>query len=298
MSGELAARAGGGEEGVEVGGGEGGHPFGSEVAEGGEEGGGVGDEGGLVLLAAVRDGGEEGGVGLDQDAVGGSLGGDLLDGGGLRVGEVAGEGEVEAGVDGAAGLVGGAGEAVHDAAEGVRGPVLVDEGEEVFEGVCGAELVLGGWDGELGGAAVDEDGFAEVGGDLHLCDEGRLLEGDGGVVEVVVVEADLADGEAEGVGGEAAEGGEVLGGGLVGLLGVDADAGVDAGCLGMGLVGDLEGAVHGGGAVTDADGEQGFDAGGVGAGEDGREVFVGVEVAVGVDQHVLGGGGTPLGWPW
>ena len=49
---------------------------------------------------------------------------------------------------------------------------------------------------------MDEDGLARGGGDLHLGDEGGLLDGDVGVVEVVVVEADLADGDAAWVGGE------------------------------------------------------------------------------------------------
>ncbi len=53
--------------------------------------------------------------------------------------------------------------------------------------------------------------------------------------------------------------------------------------LGM-LAGDVEGAVHGVGAFAYADGEDGVDAGGAGAGEDGFEVFgVEVEVGVGVD---------------
>ena len=112
-----------------------GEGLGGEGAEVGEEGGGVDDEGGLVLLAAVGDGGEEGGVGLDHDAVWRGGDGGLTDGFGAGVGEVAGEGEVEAGGEGLGGLGGGAGEAVHHAGEVVRGPVGVDEGHEVGEGV-------------------------------------------------------------------------------------------------------------------------------------------------------------------
>ena len=56
---------------------------------------------------------------------------------------------------------------------------------------------------------------------------------------------------------------------LGGLLGVDACAGVDVWESGpVGGVGDLEGLVHGVGAVADADGEDGVDAGGVGSAED------------------------------
>ena len=67
-----------------------------DAAEFGEGGGGVGDEGGLVALAAEGDGGEERGVGFDQDAVGGGEGGGFADGFGGGIGEVAGEGEIEA----------------------------------------------------------------------------------------------------------------------------------------------------------------------------------------------------------
>ena len=233
------------------------------------------------MLASVGDGSQEWGVGFDEEAVGGGCGCGFADGGGFGVGEVAGEGEVEASGDGFLGLGGGAGEAVHDAAEAGGGPVLVDEGEEIVEGGVGIavllELGFGLRGGQLGGAAVDEDGFAGDGSDLHLGDEGGLLDVGVGVVEVVVVEAYLAYGDAERVGGEAGEAFEGLWGGAGGLLGVDADAGVDAGVA----VGDVEGTVHVVGTFADTYGEDGFDAGGLGACEDGVEVL-GVEVEMGV----------------
>ena len=74
-----------------------------------------------------------------------------------------------------------------------------------------------------------------------------------------------------GSGGEGGELGEGFGGGAGGFLGMDAGAGVDVGGRRGGL-GDFEGAVHVVGAVADADGEEVPDAGGVGAGEDLREV--------------------------
>ena len=94
-----------GEKIVEVGGGEGGDLVDGDSAEVGEGGGGVGDEGGLIGLAAVGDRREEGSVGLDQDAAGGGGDGDLADGLGGGVGEVAGEGEMEAERERAGGLV-------------------------------------------------------------------------------------------------------------------------------------------------------------------------------------------------
>jgi hypothetical protein len=75
----------------------------------------------------------------------------------------------------------------------------------------------------------------------------------------------------------------------VGLLGVDAGAGVDAGQAGGGgAVGEVERLVHGVGAFADADGEDGLDAGGLGAAEDFVAVcwslVVEVEMCVRVDQ--------------
>ena len=269
---------------MEVCGGEGGEGFGGEIAEGGEGFGGVDHEGGFILLAAMGDGGEERGVGFDEDAVGRGEGGGFADGGGFWVGEVAGEGEVEAGGDGALGLCHGAGEAVHDATEAGGGPVFGDEREEVVPAGVGVavsfEFGFGGGGGEFAGAAVDEDGFAGGGGDLHLGDEGLLLDCGQGIVEVVVVETDFADGDAAGIGGEGGDFGEVFWGGLVGFLGMDAGAGVD---VGVGA-GDFERVVHGVGTLADADGEDGFDAGGAGAGDDGFDFagLLGVEVEVGV----------------
>ena len=170
---------------------------------------------------------------------------------------------------------------MHDAGKAGGRPVFGDEAEQVGPGVGWLVLGFGGWDGQLAGAAVDRDGLACGGGDLELGDEGGVLRGDIGVVEVVVVEADFADGDAAWVGGKFFQFGEVFGGGLVGFLGVDAGGGVDLGVL----VGEVEGYVHVVGAVTDADGEELVDAGRVGIGEDRGQVFVVVEMAVRIDKH-------------
>lgn len=119
----------------------------------------------------------------------------------MRIGEVAGKGEIKAGVEGVSSLVDVAGETVHDPRESSRIPVLGDEGEKVFPGIGGAVLFFGLWGGELRSSAVDDDGLAGLGGDVHLGGEGELLGGDVGIFEVVVIEADFADGDAFGVGG-------------------------------------------------------------------------------------------------
>ncbi len=177
---------------------------------------------------------------------------------------------------------------MHDATEVVRDPVFGDEIEEVFPGGFraseGLELFFCGGGGEFGGTTVDEDGLAGVCCDGHLGYEGGFLDVGKGVVDVVVVEADLADGDALKVGCEGGEFGEVFRCGAGGFLGVYACAGEDAGVF----VRDVECAVHGFGAVADADGEDGMDAGCVGAGEDGFEVAGSlgeeVEMGVGVDE--------------
>jgi len=137
---------------------------------------------------------------------------------------------------------------------------------------------------------VDDDGLADLGGDLHLSVEGLMLDGDIGVFEVVVVEADLPDGDAAGVGGEAAELGEGLGGSVVGLLGVDSGAGVDLRLMVAGdAVGQIEREVHLGWILTDADGENGLYARLPGAAEDlvavGGVRGVKVEMCVRIDEH-------------
>ena len=132
--------------------------------------------------------------------------------------------------------------------------------------------------GELGGAAVEDDGLPGGGGELHLGDEGGVLAGGEGALEVVVVEADLAAGDDERVSEEVGDLGEGCVVGEVGVAGVDAGGGEDAGVgrvvSGVGGAGDVAGAVHGGGAVADADAEDGLDAGCLCAGEDLRALRV------------------------
>ena len=219
---------------------------------------------------------------------GGELGG-FADGLRFGVGQVAGEGEMEAGSEGALGFGNASGEAMHDAAEVVRGPVLGDEVEDVLPGVGGTEFLFGLGCRELAGAAVNEDGLARGGGDLHLGEEGLFLDVGGGVFEVVVIEADLADGDAAGVGGEGREFFQGFGGGAGSFLGVDSGAGVEGWeSEVVHSVGDVEGLVHGAGAFADADGENGVDSGRVGSTEDFGAVCwcfgVEVEMCVGVDE--------------
>ena len=52
---------------------------------------------------------------------------------------------------------------------------------------------------------MDRDGLACVRSNLHLRDEGGLLDGNLGILEMVVVEPDLADGEAARIGCEFGE---------------------------------------------------------------------------------------------
>src|SRR5580698_1058736 len=158
--------------------------------------------GGLVALAAKVAGREKGRVGFDENAISGRVAGDILDNRRFRIGHVTGEGKIEARGKRTFGLLLVAGEAVHDARQARGCPVLGDEREQVFPGVGGSELCFGGGDRELGCAAVDGDGFARGGGDLHLRDEGSLLDGNFRVFEVIIVETDLAYSDAAWVGCE------------------------------------------------------------------------------------------------
>ena len=108
-----------------------------------------------------------------------------------------------------------------------------------------------------------------------------MLGWDVGVVEVVVVEADFADGDAARVLREFFEFGEVFRGGLVGFLGVDAGCCEDFRVC----IGEIQSYVHVRGTVADTDGEKLADAGGASVGEDCGDVFVVVEMTVRVDEH-------------
>jgi hypothetical protein len=99
---------------------------------------------------------------------------------------------------------------------------------------------------------VDGDGLACGSGDLHLRNEGGLLDRDFGVFEVVVVEADLADSEAARIGCEFGQLGERVGRGSVGLLRMNARGGEDLRVC----VGEIERVVHLVGAFADADRKQ------------------------------------------
>src|SRR5260370_1346777 len=96
--------------------------------------------------------------------------------------------------------------------------------EEVFGGLCGE---LSGRNAtQVGEERAGERGVGG-GGNLHLRDEGGLLDGDLGIVEVVVVEADLADGEAAWVGCEFGKFGQSFGSSATRLLRMNAGGGED-----------------------------------------------------------------------
>lgn len=249
----------------------------------------MGDEGGLVALAAMGDGGKERRVRFNEDAVRGGEGGGFADGLGCGVGDVTGEGEIEAEFEGAAGVLYVSGEAVHDAWKRVGLPVFREEGNEVLLGIRRAEFGFGLRGGELGGAAVDEDWFPGLCGDVKLGEEGLLLDIGCGVIDVVVVQADLADGDTARIGCERAHAGESVRGGVCRFLGVDADAGEDGGKFGRaGRRGDFKGAVHFGWTVADADGEDGADFCFGSADEDMSEILIGVhiEMSMGINEHI------------
>src|SRR4029077_10816980 len=100
-----------------------------------------------------------------------------------------------------------AGEAMQDSAEAGGFPVLLKHVEAIVPGV----------------PAVDDDGQLRGAGEFHLLAENGGLHVARGVV-VEVVEADLAPGDYLGMPGEPRQFIEVLGGGFLGFVGVDADA--------------------------------------------------------------------------
>ena len=98
---------------------------------------------------------------------------------------------------------------------------------QVVLGIGRAVLRFGFGRGEFARAAVDQDRLAHGDSNLHLRNECGLLGSDVRIVEMVVVETNLADGDALGLGHKLREFREGVGSGLVGLLRMDARAGVD-----------------------------------------------------------------------
>ncbi len=84
---------------------------------------------------------------------------------------------------------------MQDAGKASRRPLLFKHGEQVVRGVGWAETLFRGGDGKLAGAAVQDDRLARCCSDLHLRAESGFLRGDVGVVEMVVVQTDLTDGD-------------------------------------------------------------------------------------------------------
>ena len=242
---------------MEVGRGLGGDGHGRGAAETGEEGCGLCDEGRLILLPAPTLRRKEGGVGFNEDARGWGVPGNLLQACAFRVREISREGQIETSGEGAFRLLLAARKAVHDTGKVRGGPVFGDQGEEVLPSVGVGEALLDFGPGQLRGAAVNGDGFAHAGGDPQLGEEGGFLDFGVGVVEVIVVQADLADGETAWMLGKFFELSQGFWSSPMGFLRMDAGGSekLEAGrCV---RLGEVECAMHGRGAIADADGENG-----------------------------------------
>ncbi len=159
-----------------------------------------------------------------------------------------------------------AGETVEDAAEAGGLPDFFEEAEAIGPGI----------------AAMDDDGEFGGVGELHLLAEDAFLDVARGVI-VEIVEADFAPGDDFGMLGKFGESFEMRRGDFLGLMGMDADRGVDP-IVGFGVG---QGGIEFFRAGTRADGEDGGDTGGAGAIEHGvavvRELRE-VDVGVGVDE--------------
>jgi len=212
------------------------------------------DEGGLVSFAPASLGREEGGVGLCQDAVEGELAGYVAQVLGLRVGHVAGEGNEEAHVQAAPGLLERARKAMEDSGQARASPCVVQDREAIVPGV----------------AAMNDHGLLRGARQRELPAKDSLLHVARGMV-VVIIEAHFAPSDHAGVAGQFFEAREMRVRGLGGVVGMNADAGVNP----VVLLGEGDGGVEAfGGAGAAADGQQRGDAGGAGTFEHGRAVFI------------------------
>ena len=127
---------------------------------------------------------------------------------------------------------------------------------------------------------MDRDRLAGPGGNGHLREKGRLLDSRVRVLDVVVVEADLADGDGARIRRELFEPGDGVGRRLVSLLGVDAGRREELQAGAAVRFRKRERAMHRRGPFPDPDGEQGGNAGLLGALKDLGEVGVIVYVTM------------------
>lgn len=154
---------------------------------------GCGDHPGLAWpRGAVRLGAEEGRIGLDHQAVGGDQPCRVANAGSVAVGDDAGEGGPGPEVKNLAHIGGIAGEAVKDEAGGVERACAQDV-DEVVEGIAAVKYY----------GLVDAAGTRRVDAPELLFEDGKLTAAFGG--GVVIVESDLAPGDASRVGDDQAK---------------------------------------------------------------------------------------------
>ncbi|MEZ5354134.1 MAG: hypothetical protein R2762_15970 [Bryobacteraceae bacterium] len=176
--------------------------------------------------------------GFDEKAAEGGNGGGLLHFDGFGIGDDPGEAQVKAEAQGALGLGGTAGKAVHDAA-GLWYPVFGEDGEGIFPGL----------------SSVDDDRFAGGEGDGQLAFEDGLL-GIAGCVIVVIVEPDFTESEHLRMAQDLLEPLEGIGGGLGGVVRVNAGGSENAGVF----IGQADGGFEIRRAGAGADGHHACDA--------------------------------------
>src|SRR5579883_340506 len=249
---------------LKIGGGEAGDLLRRRAAHFGEHADGIHQEGRFVAFAAPRNGGQVGCVGLDQQAVAGSEGRGVAHC--LRFGERqhAPERQVKSAVQSLAGFAGSAGEAVHDA---FARPMPVQQAQGIVPRLAG----------------MDDDGLRGLAREFELALKDLALHGARSEV-VVVVQADLADGDYLGVAEQPAEILVGFGRRLGGVVGMHAHGGVNERIL----IGQPDGYAQVRRPVAGADGQHALDPRRARPGDDRfailREARV-IQMAVRVDQR-------------
>ena len=163
-------------------------------------------------------------------------------------------------------------------------PHRLQKGKEIVRGIGRAKARLRSRGSEFARAAVQDDRLPGSGGDCHLSSEGRLLHVNDWIVEMVVVQANLAHRNAQRIGHNTGERSEGLRRGLLSLLRMNAGRGPKAQLrLGM-LAGQCQRAMHRRRSITDADRENARETSGARRKKDGPWIVVEVEVCVAVDQ--------------
>jgi hypothetical protein len=246
-------------------------------------------QGRLIPLPPVRNRSQKGRIRLDQNPISRSESRRLSNQLSFRVSEIPSEGEIEPQIERPASVINGAREAMHNAAQTVSPPVLINKRKNISPRISRTVLLLRLWCSQLRRPAVNDDRLAHARSNLHLRNKGPLLRRNVRIAEMVVVQTNLSNRNTARLQGQAFELSQRFSSSIVRLLWMNPRARINLRkILPIDRVRKIKRLMHLGRTFTDANSKNSFDPGRERANEDliafRRVVVVEIKVRVGVDK--------------